>query len=65
MTDFFICFLSNLRLGFTDYLTVEELASIFPELDYVDHRKRDVLMVHEMNIYLFNSYNIRPLELGL
>lgn len=33
------------ELGFTDYLTVEELASIFPELDYVDHRKRDVLMV--------------------
>lgn len=33
------------RLGFSDFLTVEELVEIFPDLDYVDHDKRKILLV--------------------
>ena len=33
------------ELGFTDYITIPQLSNIFPDLDYVDHRKRKDLMV--------------------
>ena len=33
------------RLGFSSYITIQELAETFPELDYVDHNKRVELLV--------------------
>lgn len=41
------------RLGFSDFLTVEELVEIFPDLDYIDHNKRKILLV-----CLYNNYFI-------
>ncbi|CAF0747107.1 unnamed protein product [Brachionus calyciflorus] len=32
------------ELGFSNYLTVEELVEIFPDLDYVDHNRRKYLL---------------------
>lgn len=32
------------ELGFTNYLTVPQLVEVFPELDYVDHEKRKILL---------------------
>lgn len=33
------------ELGFTDYLTIDQFADIFPDWDYVDHNRRKYLLV--------------------
>lgn len=38
-------FLKLIRLGFTDYITIDDLVEIFPLLDFVDHNKRKQLLV--------------------
>ncbi len=34
------------RLGFKSFVTIPELAELFPELDYVDHMNRIRLLVN-------------------
>lgn len=36
----------NLRLGFHDYITIDDLSQIFPELDYVNHKRRKEIQVN-------------------
>ena len=43
--EIFILFLKLIRLGFTDYITIDDLVEIFPLLDFVDHNKRKQLLV--------------------
>lgn len=33
------------RLGFRDFVTIDDLADLFPDLDFVDHKKRKQLLV--------------------
>ena len=42
------------ELGFSSYMTIDELCELFPELDYVDHRKRKELLVNQLS----TLYNI-------
>ena len=35
------------ELGFSDYILIPQLVEIFPELDYVDHKKRIELLVRK------------------
>ena len=37
------------RLGFTSFITLHDLVNIFPELDYVDHKRRKELLVINFN----------------
>lgn len=40
------------ELGFKDFITIEALADIFPDLDFVDHKKRKELLVR-INFRIF------------
>jgi hypothetical protein len=35
------------RLGFQSYVTISDIANVFPELDFVDHNKRKQLLVYK------------------
>lgn len=51
------------ELGFTNYLTVEDMSKIFPELDYVDHKRRKVLLETPMSMELKKAQEeFRPIE---
>ncbi len=52
-----------LRLGFKNYTTIDQLIEIFPDLDYVDHEKRNLSFDEDKLEILQKSFE--PVELIL
>lgn len=54
------------ELGFNDFITIEDLADLFPDLDFVDHKKRKQLLATPMTAELKKAQEeFRPIDLIL
>lgn len=54
------------ELGFHDFITIDDLADLFPDLDFVDHKKRKQLLTKQITPEMKKAQEeFRPIELIL